>query len=104
MTRIGDKALDCIGPNGDFVPALHTIGAPLTNPKQEDSPWPCSKDTKIITHFPETRQIMVSNYKIVTRDWIERYFHRTLLISFFLLSSFFLYFSHTEAVTAVMLY
>jgi phosphoenolpyruvate carboxykinase (GTP) len=58
MTRIGAKALDCIGADGEFVPALHTIGAPLTDPKQEDSPWPCSKDTKIITHFPETRQIM----------------------------------------------
>jgi len=58
MTRIGDRAKECIGSDGDFVPALHTIGAPLNDPKGQDDPWPCSKDTKIITHFPETRQIM----------------------------------------------
>jgi phosphoenolpyruvate carboxykinase (GTP) len=55
MTRMGTPVLTAMGDSADFVPALHSVGAPI-EPGQSDMPWPCN-ETKYISHFPERREI-----------------------------------------------
>ena len=55
MTRMGSRILDAMRDDADFVPCLHSVGAPL-EPGQHDVPWPCN-ETKFITQFPEERMI-----------------------------------------------
>src|SRR5215211_7215165 len=55
MARMGTAVLEKMGPDAGFVPALHSVGAPL-EPGQADVPWPCN-DTKYITQFPDERMI-----------------------------------------------
>ena len=59
MTRISSEVVDRINNGANYVPAVHTLGAPLIDSagnKSEDVPWPCNPDVYVV-QFPETREI-----------------------------------------------
>jgi phosphoenolpyruvate carboxykinase (GTP) len=57
MTRVGADVCEALGPDGEFVPCLHSIGAPL-EPGVADVKWPCAPmEQKYISHFPDENLI-----------------------------------------------
>ena len=57
MTRVGTRVIEALGADGEFIPCLHSIGAPL-EPGQQDVAWPCAPmEKKYISHFPDENLI-----------------------------------------------
>jgi len=55
MTRVSSKVLDEIAAGSEWVPAVHSVGAPLAEGEQ-DVAWPCNPDVHVV-QFPETKEI-----------------------------------------------
>lgn len=57
MTRVSKRVIDCIGTDGDFVKALHSVGQPLQE-GEKSALWPCNPEQTIIAHKQHTQEIL----------------------------------------------
>lgn len=58
MTRVGDKVIEALGENGEYIPCLHSVGKPIKEGESDNGKWPCAPiEQKYISHFPEENLI-----------------------------------------------